>query len=176
MKQVKITFRLVCLAVLIAAVYAVWFSHFVPSGKWVRLSVYAACLCAIAGALLVFSPPLLMRKGWLANRWVRMPIFAVLSFLTGYQAFVAGFPAWYTSVEGTPRKRVVTVEDWREPIPMKMCRGPELVEAPMVMTVCLRVKQETNVAPGTKLLLQGSGTRFGMNVFTVKLAPKRPSV
>jgi hypothetical protein len=172
MKRLKTILALFGLAVLVAALYALRFSHFVPSATWVQISLYAALCCAMCGALFALLPPHLIRRTWLAKKSITIPISALLSFAAGYEAFAAGFPAWYTSVAGSPGQQIVTIEKWRPPTFVKTCGGPDLVEAPLVQTVCLRVKRGANVPPGTKLLLKGSTTSLGINVASIRLAPR----
>jgi hypothetical protein len=142
------------------------FSRFVPSPLEIRVAFTAATICAIGGVALGFTQVRPGAPRWLHLRWVRMPTFGLLSFVVGYQAFAAGFPAWYTAAFGHPSRQIVTVEKWRFPSRWS-CAGPDIAEAPFLSTICLDYKNEQIAPVGSKLILRGAATNLGLNVETV---------
>jgi hypothetical protein len=94
---------------------------------------------------------------WLAKTWIRTPAFALLSSFLGYVAFAAGFPSWYTYFAGSPGERITTVAKWRFHSRWR-CSGPDISEAPWLSTICLSYGEAAKTPPGSKLLLEGSGT------------------
>jgi hypothetical protein len=157
------------LVIALAAIYALRFSHFVPSPLGLSLATVAATICGIGGILLAFKPPVqapqFPQRKWLQTKWLRVPAFAALTFGVGYWAFVAGIPSWYTGLFGTSAERSVTVSRWRTPSRWA-CSGPDIVEPPMLSTICLDFQSQTLAPVGTTLLLHGRATQFGINVET----------
>jgi hypothetical protein len=150
-----------------ASIYALLYSHFVPSPLGLRLAVFAAILCSVGGVALAFQPsPFSDRSSKPEKLWVRVPAFGLLCFGLGYSAFAAGFPAWYTTAFGFPSERIVTVEKWRQRSRFS-CEGPDLIEVPLPNTICLSQKSAPFVRPGAKLVVRGRATALGIKVETV---------
>ena len=165
------TIALLGFAVMIGAIYAFLFSDFVPSKAQVRLAEVCAVICGTGGILLALAPQPKTRplSKWLSVPWIRLPAFALLFGAFGYEAFVAGFPAWYTLVFGHESTMEVTVDSWRMP-GRGTCGGPNLVEAPMTATICLSISDTLRIPPGTRLILKGPKTGAGIIVRMITVA------
>ena len=161
----------IALLIMLAGIYAFRFSRFVPSEAWNQIASIIAVGFGVLGVYTAFLPENAARPRprWLRRIWVRAPGFAVLFYICSFAAFATGLPAWYTALAGSPAQRVVTVESWRFSSVQK-CSGPELIEAPWVVRVCLSVTEQSKSPPGTKLILVGNGTALGINVEAVRLA------
>src|SRR5271155_1463101 len=130
----KVIGGLLGLAIGVAAIYAMRFSRFVPSTLEMRVALVAATACAIGGIAQAFAPLQPNAARWLQPLWVRIPAFDLLSFVIGYTAFSAGFPAWYTAAFGYPGQQSVTVEKWRS-TSLWRCAGPDIVGVPLLATI-----------------------------------------
>jgi hypothetical protein len=161
----KRTITLSALAIAVASIYGIIFSHFVPSPLGHRLALCAATLCGIGGVIWAFKLP----SGYsarLGRPWFRVPVSGLLLFGFGYSAFAAGFPAWYTVAFGTPGERLVTVEKWRTPS-IRSCEGPDVTETLFLQPICLSQRNAPLVPSVSKLMVRGPATAFGIKVETI---------
>jgi tetratricopeptide (TPR) repeat protein len=167
-------------AVLIATLYALRFeSHFVPSPLGLRLALGVSTMFGIGGVILAFMRlrrPLSGDRLGPSRRWILVPVLGLFFFVLPYLAFEEGFPALYTAAFGSPGERLVTVTGWRTPFTpsVRSCEGPVVAEARFLggNTICLSQKSAPLVRPGSKLIVRGPATAFGIKVETISLAER----
>jgi hypothetical protein len=162
-KAVKIFGAISAVVVMLSGLYAFIWSRFVPSENTQLLALVLASACGFGGGYLAFlpPPPNHPRPRWLGGLWIRLPIYAALSFSVGYQALAAGLPGIVTSAIGIPGTRIVTVESWRFHSRYQ-CSGPDIYEAEWLSTICLRYSESAKAPAGSKLLLSGASTSLGI--------------
>lgn len=162
-KPLKIFAALSAMIVMLTGLYAFIWSRFVPSDGTQLGALILASVCGVGGGYLAFlpPPPSHPRPRWLGGLWIRLPVFAALSFGVGYQALAAGLPSLVTSAVGIPGTRIVTVESWRFHSRYQ-CSGPDIYEAEWLSTICLRYSDSGKAPPGSKLLLSGASTSLGI--------------
>jgi hypothetical protein len=168
LKTLQVLLGVVLITIAVAAIYAMRFSRFVPSPLGLDVALWGSGGVGLMGVGLGLVPSSRPMPNWMRRPWIRAPLTGALLGFIGYEALVAGLPAWFTTYAGAPSERVVTVADWRT-ASTRTCYGPDLVEAPMVATVCLGIGDRAKVPVGSKLLLRGSGTALGLNVDTVSV-------
>src|SRR5665213_2681640 len=104
LRILQITAAIFGFVIMFAAIYALRFSHFVPSPLGVIIAEGAGAICGISGGVLGLKPPApypgRVDRKWLRSKWLRVPAFALLAFGCGYWGFAAGIPAWYTAAFG----------------------------------------------------------------------------
>jgi len=153
-------------AIFIAVLYAVRFSHFVPSPLGLQVALGVATMFGIGGVILAFkrlrSPSSGYRNLTLLGKVLRplivWPLFCLVCFVLPYLAFKSGFPAWYTAAFGSPGERLVTVTQW------PTFASPN--------TISLSQKSAAMARPGSTLLVRGPATAFGINVETISLSER----
>jgi hypothetical protein len=149
-------------AALLAAIYAVTISRFVPSDLGIAVAKWAAAFYALGGIRLAFAG---CGPGWswpvLRRVLLRAPLFAVLGYVLAYEGFMAGIPAAYTAIMGSYDEQVIFVSGWRQPTPFS-CGGPNIQDAPLVYTICLDDKLAKDAPAGDMLIIHGPMSPFGI--------------
>lgn len=154
------------------AVYSMWFSRFLASDEWIRVSVYVA----VAIFVLVFA---LAAKTYpfcadttahpRRNRWTRalMLAFGFSLFsqfaLVGYCAEVVNF------FIGSDTDRVVVVTGYNIGIKYG-CSHPEIGQPIFGSALCYLPYSRDALTPGTELHLHGPASWLGMKVERVSIA------
>lgn len=132
--------------------------------------VSAATGVAVGVALALRMPEERITRKWMkdpALRSIGMALGAAMFFSTASQGI-----GWTSAaLFGTRVDQVVTVSGWRYGGKVS-CEGPELVEAPVIASLCLGDGWREKLPPGTRLIVSGRETPLGMDVDSERLPPK----
>jgi len=150
------------------SLYGIYGGGLVPSDEGTGAEFLGAGLGAVFGVMVARRPVRPTdRHPWLQVPMFRVPFLILIMAMLFYAAIGRGMPAMFTQVFGSPGERVVTVDHWRSS-GSRTCSGPQLVEEPWLsQVICLDSSYKQEMADGTKLIVHGKVSIFGIAVGTV---------
>lgn len=175
----------VIVAVLLLALWAMLFSHFVPTALGEAISLAVALAWAAAGAAFgawsgVFRPDLnpnyarmMIKAPALAKAPNRVLLLALLGFWFGFLGAEGGLLEWWTVNMGRSGQIVVHVSSYQQNT-RTGCAGLNFREAPWLFrrAVCVRYLNTADAPPrGAAVILHGVASRVGIDVSSFQLLP-----
>lgn len=156
---------------------AILFSRHLPSSLGIRVSQVTAAVVAAwtawesrdGGGL---AQPDEARRNWLAKHWaIRIPTFAVFSFMMAFSAVEDGGLALVTMAIGSPGERTLTITGVSSP--SRRCGHFDVREVGWLMdrALCAPRADLDRAQAGQRLVVFGKRSAFGLNVERYELRP-----
>lgn len=162
-------------------------SSVVPSPTGERTALFAAFVASIAVGLFAgtdrsfhadnsYFRALSARYAFVADRRLRVSVFALSGFLLTFVAVERGAIAILTSATGTPGERTVTVAHYHRGGRILSCEGFYLRETPFTLTpaICTEQFDALDVlppGPGATLRVYGKSTLLGIVPDSLEVVP-----
>lgn len=159
----------------------------VPSLAGEKAALFAAFVASVALGLFAakdrsfqadnsYFAALSARYAFVADRRLRVSVFALGGFLLTFLAVERGAIAIWTSATGTPGERTVTVARYHRGGRILSCEGFYLRETPFTLTPAICTEQFDALdarppGPGATLRIYGKSTMLGIVPDSLEVAP-----
>jgi len=146
--------------ILIAGLYAIFYSQYVPTPLGTQSAQVFAILAGVVAGLVFLRG----QRTFLPTRSIGALALLAIVLPVAYECFLGGIESWFTSVFGRFGEQVMVVSDWREQSRWH-CAGPDMRGSFLLPpTLCLDHRLAAQSPAGRILILNGPATAFGINV------------